>query len=59
MHIVTPSQWLANCAHESLLMRDWPVNVVPNPLDTERWKPLARGVAREMLGLPDAPGITD
>ena len=52
MHIVTPSQWLADCARESLLMRDWPVSVVPNPIDTGRWKPLARGFARELLDLP-------
>lgn len=56
MQIVTPSQWLADCAHESLLMHDWPLTVVPNPIDTGRWKPLARGLARELLGLPaDVP----
>jgi glycosyltransferase involved in cell wall biosynthesis len=52
MHIVTPSRWLAACAGESLLMRDWPVTVVANPIDTERWKPLEQGLARELLGLP-------
>lgn len=56
MHIVTPSRWLADCVRESLLMRDWPVTVVPNPIDTERWKPLDQGLARELLGLPaDVP----
>lgn len=52
MHIVTPSQWLADCARESALMRDWPVSVVANPIDTERWQPLPQGLARELLGLP-------
>lgn len=56
MYIVTPSQWLANCVRESALMRDWPVAVVPNPIDTERWRPFDRSFARELLGLPaDVP----
>ena len=56
IHIVSPSQWLANCARESVLMRDWPVSVVPNCLDTERWKPMAKALARQLLGLPaDVP----
>ncbi|MCF7980023.1 MAG: glycosyltransferase family 4 protein [Chromatiaceae bacterium] len=52
LHIVTPSQWLADCARASVLMRDWPVSVVANPIDTERWQPLPQGLARELLGLP-------
>lgn len=52
MYIVTPSKWLANCVRESSLMRDWPVSVVANPIDTERWKPMEKSHARELLGLP-------
>jgi glycosyltransferase involved in cell wall biosynthesis len=56
MHIVTPSHWLANCVRESELMRDWPVSIVPNPIDTDRWKPMYQTTARSLLGLPvDAP----
>lgn len=56
MHIVTPSHWLAQCVRESALMRDWPVSVIPNPIDTERWQPLEQALARELLGLPkDVP----
>jgi glycosyltransferase involved in cell wall biosynthesis len=56
MHIVTPSTWLADCVRESALMRDWPVTVVPNPIDTDRWKPLDQALARSLLGLPaDVP----
>jgi len=56
MHIVTPSRWLAQCVRESALMRDWPVAVVPNCLDTERWQPLEKRLARQLLGLPsDVP----
>ena len=52
MHIVTPSRWLADCVGESSLMCDWPVTVVPNCLDTERWQPLEKSLARQLLGLP-------
>lgn len=56
IHIVTPSRWLADCVRQSTLMRDWPVSVVPNCLNTERWKPFTRQLARELLGLPvDVP----
>jgi glycosyltransferase involved in cell wall biosynthesis len=58
MQIVAPSNWLANCARESILMRDWPVAVIPNCLDTDRWKPIDQALARELLGLPsDVPLI--
>jgi glycosyltransferase involved in cell wall biosynthesis len=58
MHIVTPSQWLGDCVRESALMRDWPVSVVPNCLDTDYWTPLDQVLARELLGLPaDVPLI--
>ena len=52
MQIAAPSRWLADCARESALMRDWPVSVIHNALDTERWSPLPRDLARELLGLP-------
>lgn len=56
MHIVTPSHWLAQCVGESALMRDWPVSVIPNSIDTDRWQPLEQPLARELLGLPkDVP----
>jgi glycosyltransferase involved in cell wall biosynthesis len=52
MHIVAPSHWLADCVRESLLMRDWPVTVIPNAIDTERWQPIVQKQARELLHLP-------
>lgn len=51
-HIISPSNWLADCARNSALMHDWPVTVVPNPLDTETFKPLPKKLAREILRLP-------
>ena len=56
MHIVTPSRWMADCVLESALMKDFPVTVVPNALDTERWQPLEKKLARQLLNLPsDVP----
>lgn len=56
MHIVTPSRWLANCARQSVLMRDWPVTVIPNTIDTDVWLPINKAMARALLGLPlDVP----
>lgn len=52
MHIVTPSNWLADCVRQSELMRDWPVSVVHNPIDIDRWKPVDQRQARDLLGLP-------
>jgi len=52
IHIVTPSNWLADCVRNSALMRDWPVTVIPNPIDTRQFQPWPKQMAREMLGLP-------
>jgi glycosyltransferase involved in cell wall biosynthesis len=52
IQIVCPSQWLADCVRASVLMHAWPVAVVPNPIDTDRWKPIDQRLARKLLGLP-------
>ena len=53
--IVTPGHWMARCVRESVLFRDTPVHVIPNPLEmTELWRPIPQRFARESLGLdPD------
>jgi glycosyltransferase involved in cell wall biosynthesis len=51
--IVSPSQWLADCAHQSLLLARMPIHVIPNPLDmTDTWRPIPCEAARVALGLP-------
>jgi glycosyltransferase involved in cell wall biosynthesis len=52
IQIITPSQWLADCVRESALMRHWPVDVVSYPIDIDRWRPIEKKVARNLLGLP-------
>lgn len=56
MQIVTPSHWLAGCVRQSALMREWPVMVIPNAIDTSLWRPAGKSLARQVLNLPpDVP----
>ncbi len=56
IQIITPSQWLANCVQESALMQNWPVAVIPNAIDVDKWNPTERSLARNLLKLPkEAP----
>ncbi|MFM7312488.1 MAG: glycosyltransferase, partial [Cyanobium sp.] len=58
IQIVCPSNWLASDARASALMRDWPVAVIPYPIDLDRWAPVDQTQARRELGLPlDVPLI--
>ena len=52
IHIVTPSNWLANCVRESNLMNSWPVSIIPNLLNTNNWKSVDQNLARKNLNLP-------
>lgn len=50
--IVSPSHWLAQCARKSFLFQDLRVEVIPHGLDTARYKPINKKVAREIFNLP-------
>ena len=52
LSIVSPSHWLAKCARSSSLFQDLPIEVIPNGLDTQQYKPIPRRIARELLNLP-------
>jgi glycosyltransferase involved in cell wall biosynthesis len=52
IHIVCPSHWLADCARRSTLMGDWPITVIPYPIDLNVWAPCEQAQARALLGLP-------
>jgi glycosyltransferase involved in cell wall biosynthesis len=52
LHVVTPSQWLADCASRSALFRDAQVTVIPNVIDPQLFKPLDQRTCRSLLGLP-------
>ena len=51
--IVTPSRWLAQCVRESALFRDHRVEVLPNGVDHERFRPMDHAIVRRILGLPE------
>jgi glycosyltransferase involved in cell wall biosynthesis len=50
--IVAPSRWMGECAEKSSLFRGRRIEVIPNCLDLDRYKPADRRDARERLGLP-------
>lgn len=50
--LVSPSEWLANCARKSSLFRDHRIEVIPNGLDLAVFRPLDRKYARHILNLP-------
>ena len=51
------SRWIANCAKDSALLGDKKIINLPNPIDTNIYKPLDKGIARELLGLNSAAKI--
>ena len=50
--VVATSHWLADMARSSSLFRNQRVEVIPNGIDTERYKPLNKEVARTAYNLP-------
>lgn len=50
--IVTPSNWLADCARKSSLLHDRRIAVIPYGLDLNVYTPINKKVARELLKLP-------
>ena len=51
IQIVTPSSWLAKCVKESALMKNWPLSVIYNPIDTDQWTPIDKQNARQLHNL--------
>lgn len=50
--IVALSEWLAKSARSSSLFRDTRIEVIPNGIDTTRYRPIDQAMAREALRLP-------
>jgi glycosyltransferase involved in cell wall biosynthesis len=50
--VVATSHWLAGMARSSSLFRDKRVEVIPNGIDTEKYKPIDKGMARAAYNLP-------
>lgn len=55
MWLAAPSRFMADLAARSVIARDWPCRVIPNPLDTSVFAPLptdAVATTRASFGLP-------
>jgi glycosyltransferase involved in cell wall biosynthesis len=50
--IVTPSQWLAKSAQTSSLLRTARIEVIPNGLDLQVYRPIPQSRARELMQFP-------
>lgn len=50
--VVATSHWLADMARSSSLFRDQRIEVIPNGIDTEIYKPLNKEAARSAYNLP-------
>jgi glycosyltransferase involved in cell wall biosynthesis len=56
-HLIASSSWMASLARESSLLQQWPVHVIPNPIDTDIYAPGDKARARDYLGLPQSGPI--
>ncbi len=52
LNIISPSIWLAECVKHSALMQGWPVQFIPNPIDSHKWNCIDKAAARNILNLP-------
>ena len=52
INIICPSKWLADCAKKSILMKNWPIEIIPIPIDLEKYSPIDKHLARKILNLP-------
>jgi glycosyltransferase involved in cell wall biosynthesis len=50
--IVTPSQWLADCAKESTIFKDHRIEVISNSLETDIFYPVNKEEAKRIWGIP-------
>ena len=50
-NIIATSSWLFECAKKSSLMKNWPVHLIPYPINTNEWKPVNKYQAKNILGI--------
>lgn len=50
--LISPSRWLADCVRQSAVFADTPMEIIGHPLDLSVFRPLEKGVCRDILGLP-------
>jgi glycosyltransferase involved in cell wall biosynthesis len=49
---VTCSHWLGNRASQAKLLNGFSINTIPNPIDTDLFRPIPKKEARQKLNLP-------
>jgi glycosyltransferase involved in cell wall biosynthesis/Tfp pilus assembly protein PilF len=57
LNIVTPSQWLGQCASESKLISGFPVKVIPYGFPIDIFKPYPKSNIRKAINIPEAAKI--
>ena len=50
--LVAPSRWMADCARSSSLFRDTRIEVIPNGIDVQSYRPFDKYAARDQFSLP-------
>jgi glycosyltransferase involved in cell wall biosynthesis len=50
--IVAPSEWLGKCAAASSLLGNHRIEVIPNGLDLQVYRPIPQAIARDLMRLP-------
>ncbi len=51
INIVATSSWLFECVKKSSLMKNWPIHLIPYPINTKIWKPIDKSYAKKILGI--------
>lgn len=52
MVIVVPTLWMKQCVENSILLKGRKVFVIPNGLDLDKFYPIRKEIAREVLNIP-------
>lgn len=53
IRVVTPSRWLGRCASVSSLLGRFPLEVIPNGIPTDVFRPYPKTESRKSLGVPE------
>ena len=53
LSIISPSEWMSECARKSALLGGFPTTTVPNFLDPEVFAPTPKAEAKKALGIPE------
>ena len=51
INIVATSSWLFECVKKSSLMNNWPIHLIPYPINTKKWKPINKFQAKNILNI--------